>query len=221
LDKGGALSLLLARREHMNEALAECLLALLPAEEAMRIRRNRRPEDRHLRLLARLLLAWGMERLESRTCADTLAALGADEAGCPRLFGSRRVFSLSHSADLAACLIGLSTCHGRVGVDVEARRDLRPEEVAPAFCAAERRRLASEPERLFELWTKKEAILKANGTGFLHAPEEIDLTAPVPFLPMPTLWTEAIRLKDFPGYSCAVAAERGPVPVRIRIIAPC
>jgi phosphopantetheinyl transferase len=220
LNNKDALFLLLAHRECMNKAMAEGLLALLPAKEAKNIQRSRRPEDRHLRLLARLLLARGMEQLEGRASADTLAALCADEAGCPRLSDSHRVFSLSHSADLAACLIGLAARHGRVGVDVEARRDLRLEEIAPVFCAAERRHLANAPERLFEWWTKKEAILKANGSGFLHMPEAVDLTAPVPFPPMPTLWVNAIWLTDFPAYHCAIAAERGPASVCIQICAP-
>ncbi len=76
-------------------------------------------------------------------------------------------FNLSHAEDLA--LIAVTGVAG-VGVDIE-RIDAYPQEVAERFFA--RSELdwlheAPEPdrsERFFQLWTRKEAVLKAQGVG--------------------------------------------------------
>lgn len=85
-------------------------------------------------------------------------------------------FSLSHCNDLA--LVALSIA-GPVGVDLEPVA--RASELAgceATFChPAEIKMLPSEPAtrhlRLLEIWTAKEALLKALGTGFSHPPEKV------------------------------------------------
>lgn len=87
-------------------------------------------------------------------------------------------FNLSHCAELALIAIGMD---GPVGIDVEpsARaKDLlgcedsfcHPDEIAE-LPASENERAT----RLLELWTAKEALLKALGTGLAHPPESIRL----------------------------------------------
>ena len=93
---------------------------------------------------------------------------GEGPQGKPELLGGPH-FSLSHSQDLALCALSPSR---RLGVDVEA---LRP--VAEAEAIARRWFTASEmevyegaravrpDEAFFRVWTRKEAYLKALGTG--------------------------------------------------------
>ncbi len=84
-------------------------------------------------------------------------------------------FNLSHCFGLAVVAIGID---GPVGIDLEQldrAQDLL--ECESTFChPAEIRQLPAEiPQRacqLLRIWTAKEAILKALGTGLSHPPEE-------------------------------------------------
>ena len=78
-------------------------------------------------------------------------------------------FSLSHTRGLVVCAVAL---HDAVGVDVECdRANLAPMDLAHCFFApAETERLAELPPdqqraAFFELWTLKEAFVKARGVG--------------------------------------------------------
>lgn len=85
-------------------------------------------------------------------------------------------FSISHTNDLAILAISGS---GPVGVDVEpAARSVDLLGCEASFChPMEIRMLPSDrlarARSLLELWTMKEAVLKAIGTGFLLPPESI------------------------------------------------
>lgn len=96
--------------------------------------------------------------------------------GKPRVEFQGLEFNLSHSDSLAALVVSEA---GPVGVDLE------PLERAPtllecedSFChPTERAELpeGAEPRglALLQLWTAKEALLKAAGTGLQHPPTEI------------------------------------------------
>jgi 4'-phosphopantetheinyl transferase len=98
--------------------------------------------------------------------------LGAGAQGKPRLAARHATeleFSLSHSADRALCAVTTGTA---VGVDIE-RVDPAVECEAVAvtcFSARERSELLALPadrrlEAFFATWTRKEACVKALGTG--------------------------------------------------------
>lgn len=89
-------------------------------------------------------------------------------------------FNLSHCHDLALVVL----CHvGSVGIDVESA-DRAPSLIGceSAFChLSEIAQLPDAPpqraEMLLNLWTKKEALLKAIGTGMSLAPQSVSLAA--------------------------------------------
>jgi phosphopantetheinyl transferase len=85
-------------------------------------------------------------------------------------------FSLSHCDDLA--LVALCA-DGAIGVDVEpAARAADLSGCEQSFChPAEIAELPLELrcEHLMRIWTAKEALLKAMGTGFTHPPETVRL----------------------------------------------
>lgn len=87
-------------------------------------------------------------------------------------------FNLSHCAELG--VIGLCR-DGPIGVDIESLdRAADLPECESIFChPGEIRRLpANRPDRakqLLEIWTAKEALLKALGIGLMHPPESICL----------------------------------------------
>ena len=69
-------------------------------------------------------------------------------------------FNLSHTEGIQA----LAVSDSDVGIDVEKLRtpNLR---VVKRFCEDEREYIADSPTRFLEVWTKKEAYLKMQGTG--------------------------------------------------------
>lgn len=155
----------------------ESLLRLMSRQHAESIRRNRRAEDRCRRILARLLLAYGLKVLEGWDIYAGLAALRSEPGGRPWLEGSPRPVSLSHAGQWAVCAIGHEEfCQG-IGVDVEQIRKLEVEDFRVVFTAAEQEavRKSKKPHsELIRRWTIKEAILKARGTGLLGDPLGID-----------------------------------------------
>ncbi len=89
-------------------------------------------------------------------------------------------FNVAHSEDMA--LIAIS-CSGSVGVDVEAIRPLTSDLWGLAkvhFSSREQAelRLIDEPDRLrafFRGWTRKEAIVKADGSGLAAALDKVEV----------------------------------------------
>jgi phosphopantetheinyl transferase len=135
-DKGGSAPPLLLSatlRDAVPPALEKNVLALLPSEQAASIAGNRREQDRSLRILVRLLLAEGLRLLEGRSFPDSLGRLARTARGRPFVRDSGWECSFSHSGDLALCLLGRRTWHGRLGIDAERMRPLALEDVAAAF----------------------------------------------------------------------------------------
>ncbi len=73
-------------------------------------------------------------------------------------------FNLSHSGDYV--LLGLSS--GRIGVDIEKHRSIRPELFKRQFTSREHAiiRNAQNPQKqFFDFWSVKESAIKADGRG--------------------------------------------------------
>jgi 4'-phosphopantetheinyl transferase len=80
-------------------------------------------------------------------------------------------FNLSHSRSIALLAVANG---GPVGVDVEEVRPMEPEVVETHFSARERSQLSELQgdawlAGFYRCWTRKEAILKAEGVGLSHA----------------------------------------------------
>lgn len=157
------------------------------------------------------------------------AVLGTDhfaivrsESGKPFLAPPREglQFNLTHTRDVTLFVFAWGT---RVGIDVEWRhRDVNVEPLAKRFLSAAERVeiLASEDgaerrERFLRCWTRKEALLKAIGTGLAGGLEKFTVSSgkrarivhcdPAIFGP-----AESWRLQDLdigPDYFASVAKE--------------
>jgi 4'-phosphopantetheinyl transferase len=157
------------------EALAaaehERLSALLSDEERARHARFHFEHDRHSYLMAHALTRSVLGRLTGVAPPALRFELGPH--GRPELClpdGSPPVrFNLSHTRGLVACAVALA--HD-IGVDVEqVERRLDVQALARSvFSSEERAELDTLPSeahrgRFFELWTLKEAYIKAVGQG--------------------------------------------------------
>lgn len=103
--------------------------------------------------------------------------------GKPRLkqpVNSGLHFNASHSGDYAVLAF---TRAGEVGVDIErVREDLaRRDDIARRFFStSEQQQLSALPESerapaFFTLWTRKEAVVKAYGTGLFGGPQQAEM----------------------------------------------
>ena len=143
------------------------LLDDLLAPERARADRFRRDEDRRCFVVGRAAVRRVVGGLLG--VAPTALMLSENAHGKPRAPGAVR-FNISHSGGWVL----LAIAHGReVGVDLEQHRDdLAIAEVAETvFSPVEVKALLSlpNPERMaafFRLWARKEAVIKAEGTGF-------------------------------------------------------
>lgn len=146
------------------------LTAACGLDRRARAARLHRPGDRLRCLAAGWLLA------------EALAATGhpgAREAGegrptLPDLPGL--MHSLAHAGAWVACALH----RGPVGVDLEPPAEVRPGMAEAFMSPAELRGWLAlpggdRPDRFLDLWTLKEAYLKALGTGFGRAPEAVTL----------------------------------------------
>jgi 4'-phosphopantetheinyl transferase len=114
-------------------------------------------------------------------CAPGKIHFGYGPNGKPSVDGLQ--FNVAHSGDVAVIAVSHNS---QLGVDIEAVRWLEDfdELVARFFCPRESQLFARLPNALkptafFNLWTRKEALLKATGEGIAYSLNRVDVT----FLP--------------------------------------
>jgi 4'-phosphopantetheinyl transferase len=157
-------------RIHEPVQLERCL-ALLAPDERERHGRLRREEARREFLVAHALARVTLSRYAPVPPEAWSFSVG--EHGRPELSGpdqaARLRFNLSHTRGMVACAVIREL---DIGVDVEsAARRVRHRELAERFFGEDEvralRALAPESQlgRFLELWTLKEAYLKARGRG--------------------------------------------------------
>lgn len=185
---------------------------LLSADERERSQRYRQPRDRHRFLTVRSTL----RRLLGRylDIAPENLEFAYSDRGKPNLRDTNLTFNVSHSHDVALIAI---TRDRTLGVDVEyhrlrdvenlARRFFSPRELATLQALPK----SDRPTRFFQLWTAKEAYLKATGEGLSGLSEiEIEWENETPKLYQKPRW----RLHPlFPhaNYSAALVVESGGI----------
>lgn len=179
------------------------LESLLAHDERERAARFRFEEHRKRYVVARGIL----RTILGDYLAYDPARIGFEygEHGKPRLAepsGSRIEFNLSHSSNLAVFAIATGCS---VGVDVEfIKPGVSCLEIAARYFSDEEAmmlRKLSETEmrqKFFELWSEKEARLKALGFGLHFA-----LDQPQPGKPQ---WS-VVKLTPAPGYAAALAVQ--------------
>lgn len=162
------------------EPRIDSLRSFLSPEEIARAERLLRPTDSLRFIVGRARLR---QRLSSYLgIAPACLKLIILPQGKPVLAEPALSFNLSHSGDLALLAIARS---GALGVDLEQVRpelDWRPL-ASRYFSSREQQALqelapAQQTEAFFTIWTRKEAWLKAIGSGF-HLPfDTFDVSAP-------------------------------------------
>ena len=141
--------------------------SLLGEAERDRLSCFRNPEDALRMTCGRLLLRWHLASLIGPEDASA-AGLDYSHHGRPSLRGYPDLdFNLSHSGPWVACAVSR---RGRIGIDVETARDPSGQVADRFFSVHEKAWLGSMladqvEERFTQLWTLKEALVKADGRG--------------------------------------------------------
>ena len=190
-----------ARNDFLDSGREAMCRALLPPEKREAILRYRQERDRRQRLLARLLLALALHRLEGWPESRVLERLEHEAAGRPYVRDCSWHISFSHAGDWVVCALGRAV--GETGVDVEMIRPLDVTDFRQIFSAREWRAILEAPSSERELlrhWTIKEAVLKTRGLGLLATEDEIRAAGSGP-----ECW---MHLPLAPGYWLTVAAQR-------------
>ncbi len=193
----------------------------LDPTELARAERFHAPGDRQRFLVSRGALRQILSRAANLPSGSIRYRHGP--CGKPRLRNGELHFSLSRSGDLAVAAVSdeselgidLERITARPNGDESAALVLSPEEAAAFYILPPGEKAAV----FFQLWTCKEAYLKAIGTGLQFPPEavSIELSAEAPSSPRLRAgaedfgdWTLTLLNPCYPGYCCALAVSGGP-----------
>jgi 4'-phosphopantetheinyl transferase len=225
LIEAGGIEVRIARLDRPPAPRAQ-LLAWLAPDERVRADRFRHEADRLRFAIGRWSIrALAGPHLGVPADAIRLVAGAHDKPMLAAGHAERLHFNIAHSGDVVV----VAFARRDVGIDVEADRPLadRDELARRFFSAAEVRALDAlgEPERtpaFLRCWTRKEALLKAWGTGIAGGLDRFDVPLAADGGPwtldiaMPEVagpWTLAPLQLDR-GYSGAVAWRGGPAALR-------
>ncbi len=135
----------------------DTLFAALPDGRRARATAARHPISRRNIILGYALVRYALRQILSY---DLAGDLPLTDRGKPYLPNREGYFSLSHTDHLLAVAVGRQD----LGLDLERVRPLSPSLVA-RFCSQAEQALFSGEEDAVSLWTKKEAVVKREGTG--------------------------------------------------------
>jgi 4'-phosphopantetheinyl transferase len=141
---------------------------LLPSQMGRYVRKFFAEEDKKHRLLARLMLRYC---LIQTTGNDTLLHDWQLDTNKKPIIKNWFRFSISHSGDFV--LFGYGT--GCVGVDIEKVESIDYMPLADYFHASEKKYIESATDKMtsfYTIWVKKEAMLKAIGSGIVSGLQE-------------------------------------------------
>lgn len=159
-----------------NRALGSLDLcrSVMAPEEIEKAMAFAREQDRHLSILARGLVRWLVSSYAAHPAKDL--AIETDDFGKPGVRpstpGAEISFNISHTRGLVACALALGD---PVGVDVELLERRADPGIAHRFFTRDEAAWVhgvSGPDRhlrFLELWTLKEAYIKALGRGLAQS----------------------------------------------------
>ena len=197
------------KHEWNQQELAERLV-LLPETLQQQALRKRQWIDRQLSIGGKLLL---LKLLQERNNECSLADLGYNEYRRP-YFDSSIDFNIAHSGNIVIC--GM-TDEGQIGVDIEQVSQLDFNDFTDFFTKNEWHYINNHPDKFdgfYNFWTKKEAVLKAIGSGF-HTPlNSVDVSNES--LVYDDITYHIMALNIHPGYKCHIATTVLPQNIQVQ-----
>ncbi len=146
-------------------------VSLLPESMQQRLRRYRRWQDAHAYLYGRLLLKEGMRRLGFKA---SLESMQVTEFGKPHFIDGSFAFNISHSEEYVVCVISTDETE-HLGIDIEKMKPIVFNDFSCVFSPQEKKEINTY-KKFYTCWTRKEALVKADGRGLRIPLDTIDAT---------------------------------------------
>jgi 4'-phosphopantetheinyl transferase len=195
----------------LDKALFRDYLARIPAELGRKATNFRRWQDSHASLFGKLLLLEGLKEFGHR---PDLEGIRYGQYLKP-FFDNGVQFNISHSGEYVVCI--MSTV-AKVGIDIEKVQRVTVDDFKPYFLEPEYNEIISADDpcsKFFEYWTRKEAVVKADGMG-LKMPLDSFCVQDDTVQIGPDVW-HIHRVNFTPGYHCHAALSGKPGgPIQIR-----
>ena len=176
-------------------------LELVPNDTLLKINSFHRKQDKLACLFGRVLLQRCLQSLKRPDIV--LNDIRYSEYKKPYVDGVS--FNITHSADLIACA---ASSDAQVGLDTEKITNINFEDFKNVFTQSEWEHIhsASHPvSSFFELWTRKESVLKAHGEGLNFPLQELEVINENIILNNAIWVVQPIDLS--PGYSTHLATS--------------
>ncbi len=142
-------------------------LMLLPQKLRQQILRKRQWKDRQLLIAGKLLLLRVMKEL---ACESKLTDLQYNAYERP-YFDNAPDFNIAHSGNMVICC---GTDNGQIGIDIEQVKEIELADYNDYFTPNEWDKI--KHDGFYDFWTRKEAVLKAIGTGFHTTSSSVDVS---------------------------------------------
>lgn len=183
-------------------ASAHRCAAALPAAFVQAADRYVHWQDRQASLLGKLALLQGLIRLGLSPML--LQDIRLDAHQRPFIPGGPD-FNISHCKGMVVCALHRSR---RVGIDVEAVLPLEELDHSLVFTPAECSLIAEDasPEaRFYHFWTRKEAVIKADGRGFYLNPSTFEAVEDEVRVDQQSWFVQKVDVP--PGFCCHLATD--------------
>lgn len=191
-------------KNEWNERELADKLALLPENLQRQAMKKRQWIDRQLTITGKLLLS---KLLQERGSKFSLADLKYSPYARPYLDDGLD-FNIAHSGNIVICI---RADKGQIGIDIEQVNKLDFADFTDFFTVNEWQRINSDPHKFdgfYNFWTRKEAVLKAIGSGF-HTPlSSVDVSEDS--LNYDGIVYHIEPLFIHPDYKCHIAATHKP-----------
>ncbi len=192
-----------------NQELAQWLNSI-PENLQQQALRKRQLIDRQLSICGKLLL---LELLKEYNSNNSLTDLKYNEYLRP-CFDCRPDFNIAHSGNIVICAM---TDEGQIGIDIEQIKQLDFADFTDFFTGNEWHYINDHPNKFdgfYNFWTRKEAVLKAIGSGF-HTPlNSVDVSAEE--LVYDAITYQITPLNIHTNYKCHIASTIFPQNIEVR-----
>lgn len=162
----------------------------------------RRWQDALATLYGRKLLKAGLDRFG---VSASLGDIKYGKNGKPYLSESRVCFNISHSGEYVVCAISDEV--EILGVDIEKHKTINIFDFYNIWTKEEWKLIQEEDiSTFYKFWTRKEAVIKAEGTGLELPLKEISVLGPTTLLNNQLFYLTPLTIDS--GYSLHLATSR-------------
>lgn len=196
--------------EKIPDDLFEATLGILPSCQSAKIRKFRRWQDAHAALCGKLLLMNGFRQFG---IFFSLEDLCFTVYGKPYLDNVSVGFNISHSGHCVLC--AFSDESEEIGVDVEEVKDINIDDFKNLWTKREWENIQQgDLKTFYTYWTRKEAVIKADGRGLNIPLNSIDASTDQVCCDNAIFYTDHLNVRE--GHVAHLAANCPPKQLELR-----